>query len=84
MLNELAEILLTGSEATQECAKRFGSPYEETKLVPWGWLSKVIRFGIVAGVTKELMRWLILNDFEDRSVVYEREKMSKYIDALDE
>jgi len=79
---ELVDLILDGGENIAKLVGQLGTAYEETKKWPSQWASKVIRCGIVAGVEKELLRWLILRDFANRDVPHEVADVNRYIDGL--
>ena len=82
MLNELAKLLLSGNEVAQNLVDKLGNDYGEYKTWPASWLTAVIRAGVKARLSMELLRWIILKDFTDRKIDYDSETVNSYITGL--
>jgi len=75
---ELADLILAGGEPIHDFVIQLGTPYDEPPPTrPREWSDKVMKRGIEAGASLELILWLVLRDFKDREVSRDAAKITK-------
>jgi len=79
---ELVDLILDGGDAIANLVAQLGTAYEETDKWPWRWVSSLIRRGIVAGASKDLLHWLILRDFVNWGVSHEIAEVNHFFDGV--
>ena len=76
---ELADLILAGGDPIVSFVNELGCFYDgDTQQLRW--INKVVAHGIVAGASLNLLRWLILRDFNDRDLSYDLSKTNDFID----